>query len=124
MKTKDEITAEIKKLRDMKPNVRHFTSFGDDNWACIEAQIRTLQTPLDEDAIWDHWSNDETDVYERDGARDALEWRNSETFEGKDASAPSEDWESLLTATAPVSKPKIKPRSIRPAAKKRTKRAR
>ena len=40
--TEKQVKAEIERLTEMKPNVRHHTSFGDDNWGKIEAQIMVL----------------------------------------------------------------------------------
>jgi len=42
MKTRYEIRDEINALREIKPTVRRFTAFGDDNWAAIDVQIDAL----------------------------------------------------------------------------------
>ncbi len=42
LKTQKEVDAEVEKLREMKPFVRQFTSFGDDNHARIEAEIQAI----------------------------------------------------------------------------------
>jgi hypothetical protein len=90
-KTSEEVKAEVAKLREMKPNIRHRTSFGDDNWAAIDAQIKVLEEGMDEDEIWDEWPEDEEDMHERDSAREALAWNNGD----KDSEAPSDTWRSL-----------------------------
>jgi len=91
VRTQDEINAEIAKLREMKPSVRHHTAFGDDNWAAIDAQIKVLTEHLDEDAIWDEWPRDESDLSMRDAARDAVAWMTD-----ADNKPPSNDWQSLV----------------------------
>lgn len=39
----EDIQAEIDGLREIKPLVRQYSMFGDDNWAAIEAQIAVLE---------------------------------------------------------------------------------
>jgi hypothetical protein len=92
-KTPDEIKAEVAKLREMKPRVRHRTSFGDDNWAAIDAQIKVLEEGMDEDEIYDEWPEGERDMHERDSALEALAWKNGEETEDE---TPSAGWQSLV----------------------------
>lgn len=93
MKTKEQIESEIKALREMKPSVRHRTMFGDDNHAAIDAQIKVLEEGMSEDAIYDEWPEDEEDAHERDHARDAATWRDSDDPED---GAPSVGWKELV----------------------------
>ena len=44
--TKAQIEKEIKELTEIKPKVRHFSMFGDDNHKCIEVQIEVLKNNL------------------------------------------------------------------------------
>ena len=60
MKTQDEINTEIELLKAIKPKVRRFTAFGDDNWKSIDAQIITLERKFDEDAIYDRYDDPNT----------------------------------------------------------------
>jgi hypothetical protein len=92
-KTPDEVKAEIAKLREMKPTVRHHTAFGGDNWAAIDAQIKVLEEGMDADKIWDEWPDDERDMHERDSALEALAWKDGEETEDE---TPSAGWQSLV----------------------------
>lgn len=47
MRTPKEIKTEIEKLRALKPRIRRFSSFGDDHWANLEAQIDVLENKTD-----------------------------------------------------------------------------
>lgn len=75
----------------MKPNVRHYSIFGDDHRAAIDAQIKVLSSrdmdasDIDDLALELRWSD-----YVTSGAHDALMWLSG------DASLPSGDWESLV----------------------------
>jgi len=85
-KTEKQVSDEIKKLRDMKPNVRRFTAFGDDNWRRIEVQIAVLERNMDENDIGIY-----TDPDENSQAYDAIQWREGEIDE-----SPSDGWKSLV----------------------------
>ena len=100
MKSEKEIDAEIGKLEEMKPKVRHYTAFGDDNWAAVEVQIEALEKRMTDDACFDRWPNDAS-VEERNAAREASEWLYDETGE---VEAPSTEWEPLTKPTLPMSK--------------------
>lgn len=88
-----EIQIEIDRLKKMKPKVKHYTFFGDDNWARIEAQIRVLDLGLNEDDIYDEWPGDD-EMEIRSGAQDALAWIEGEGGEGDDP--PSAGWKELM----------------------------
>lgn len=91
VKTQAEIDAEIKKLEDMKPNVRHYTFFGDDNHEAIEAQVKALQEDADDDDTYD-WQNDgDFSEHAIEAARQAILWRN-----GDEDEAPSDGWAPLV----------------------------
>jgi hypothetical protein len=89
-KTEDEIKAEVKLLRAIKPKVRRTTAFGDDNHAAIEAQIRALEEGMDEDEICDKWDGDGEDR-QRDDALYSCNWKN-----GYETESPSDGWKSLV----------------------------
>lgn len=50
--TPKAIAAEIAKLKALKPKVKRYTFFGDDNHAAINAQIEVLEKGMDDDAIF------------------------------------------------------------------------
>lgn len=102
MKTAAEITAEFDKLVDLKPKVRRFTAFGDDNHQAIEAQLEVLDKRLSKDEIYDQFgltgdddidADEGRDEHTLDNALQALNW-----IEGDSDTSPSEDWRSLVTA--------------------------
>jgi len=98
MRSQEEINAEIAKLKEMKPTVRHFTAFHDDNHEAIDAQIRVLEKGMTEDEIYDHWDRAEADEHARSAALDAQQWRDGEErpdVEDQDAT-PSSGWEELI----------------------------
>lgn len=90
--TPEQVSAEVSKLREMRPFVRPVSAFGDDNRGAIDAQIDVLENDLSEDAIWRRYCPDDDDGSNQslDSALDALAWRN-----GVNAAPPSKDWEPL-----------------------------
>lgn len=78
VRTKDEIEAQAYELEAMKPTVRQYSHFGDDNWARIEAQIAVLRENLSEREIEDRYLDG--GVY--DEAMLARAWMNGEDPEG------------------------------------------
>lgn len=94
MKTDDAINKEILNLKKMKPTVRRFTDFGDDNWLVIDAQIAALERGYDHDEAYDAFptESDDEDPIELNGALEAIDWMNEE----KDSETPSDGWSSLV----------------------------
>lgn len=100
MRPSKEIEDEIQHLQALRPKIRRFTAFGNDNWEEIDAQIKTLTERLDtDDALADEFLSDEVDEEPSDreyeiesSARDAMQWM----LEEKGAKAPSEDWQGLV----------------------------
>jgi hypothetical protein len=90
MRTDAEINAEIKKLRDMKPNVRMTSAFGDNHHNAIDAQIRVLDELMDEEDIETIFDDDAQNV--RDEAYNALQWMLGED----EYDAPSQGWQELV----------------------------
>lgn len=94
MKTQEAIKAEVAKLRELKPQVRQRTYFGDDNWNAIDAEIKVLEEGMHEDKIWDEWPDTERgpDLFLRDAAIGACNWMNDDP----DTEAPSVGWQALI----------------------------
>jgi hypothetical protein len=89
--TKEQVTMEIAKLKEMKPHVRHFSAFNDDNHEAIDAQIQVLEEDMDDDGIDENWPDD--DQYSiRDAAQAARSWLDGES----DTATLSEEWEGLV----------------------------
>lgn len=90
--TDKEIKKEIAQLKELKPDVRRFNVFNDDNHAKIDAQIRVLEEDLSEDDIYDEWpAEDGQDEVLRNSSLDARKWLDGESEDG----APSEGWAIL-----------------------------
>lgn len=89
--TQKQVEAEINRLRDLQPRVRHFTMFHDDNRAAVGIQIRVLEGELDEDAVEEQLANEDITQHEYDNALEALQWLAGE---GSTATL-SEEWEPL-----------------------------
>jgi len=91
IKTQDEINEEIKKLREMKPKVRRYTRFGDDNHEAIDAEIQVLEENVTEDDTY-RWEEDgDFSQHACESARSAILWRD-----GDEDESPSESWELLV----------------------------
>ena len=88
MPTTEQIQNEIAQLKEMKPHVRRFSAFGDDNRAAIGAAIKVLEHLLPEGAIYDRWEDLQ---HLLDSALDARRW-----LDGAESVAPSSDWKSLV----------------------------
>lgn len=120
-RTEEEVQAEIKTLEELKPKVPQRSSFGDNNWAIIDAQIETLRERYDQGRIDQVWG--EVDIHLE--AVEALHWRL-----GNSDDAPSKAWSSLVgvkpkyIGQPPISdlnkiKPKTGKKSVKTAAKAR-----
>lgn len=98
MKTAQEIHAEVDALRKMKPDVRHFTAFGDDNWAAIDRQIEALVDEWTDNDVRD--LRDDLTEHEFQSAREAIDWANGDYDEyeedGEIVDRPSLSWKSLV----------------------------
>lgn len=87
--TQESITAEIAKLKEMKPRVRAKTAFGDDNHRAIETQIRVLSERMTSDEADEKYG--EAVDHIRDNAMEAAHWLDGESSDG----SPSENWAPL-----------------------------
>jgi hypothetical protein len=97
MKTAEEIQAEIDRLKEMKPTVRRFDTFGGDNHAKIDAELDVLEERMDEDEIYDRWSDEDDPEINYDlisSARYAMAW-----MMGDEEDPPSKGWEALVEKT-------------------------
>lgn len=82
MKTDAEIKTEIALLRSLRPQIPPTTMFGDDNLACIDAEIRTLsERYVTDEKLAEMFlpAGDDEDLPEQDfrnesAARDAMFW--------------------------------------------------
>src|SRR6266550_4713598 len=98
MRTDKEITAEIKKLKAMKPKTIQRSFFGADHHAAIDAQVEVLTKRMETDDIYDKFPNrDETGAEEDcpsnvfEAALEAGEWMH----EQNETPAPSVGWKEL-----------------------------
>lgn len=90
--TQEQIDAEIKKLEELKPRVRQFTTFHDDNRAAIEIQLQALRDEIGEEELYDLLEEEDITQHEYDAATEAFNWLKgvgeSETL--------SEEWQPLV----------------------------
>lgn len=91
--TAKQIEAEIALLEKMKPAVRQYSAFGDDNHASIDAQIEVLNNMFDDDDVYNNAEepDGEWPQYVVDSALEAVRW-----LEGDNEEPPSDDWKPLL----------------------------
>jgi predicted ATPase len=86
--TQDEVTKEVKTLREQLKTVRYYSGFGDDNRSQIKAQIRVAEEDMDSDDI-----NDTFDGEDQSAAFQMRDWMDYGS-DGDDGS-PSEGWAPL-----------------------------
>lgn len=90
-----EVKAEIKKLKEMKPNVRRLSGFGDDHHAAIDVQVDVLEGNLSDDYIYGQWgegaAEEERSENLLSSACDARRWLDGDG----DGVPPSADWKCL-----------------------------
>ena len=98
MKTASEIRDEVKALTEIKPKVRRYTVFGDDNWAAIDRQIEALVDEWTDNDVRD--LQDDLTEHEFQSAREAIAWVYDvyEEYEkdGEIVDRPSLSWKSLV----------------------------
>jgi hypothetical protein len=98
-RTPEEIKAEIKKLKAMKPGVRHFGTFGNDNWKSLNRDVEVLEKEMTEQEVYRRQKGDDeddTDGWTCDETANAIEvvrWMNGE----KGVDSPSKNWKPLWT---------------------------
>lgn len=87
-KTKEETEQQIIKLKELRPKVRPYSAFGDDNLAKLDAQVKVLEEDMDSDEIWDEWPQEESDMGIRMAAEEAANWLVGKS----EADDLAEDW--------------------------------
>lgn len=95
MRTVSEITAEIQKLKDIKPKVRRKTLFGEDNHEAIDIQIHVLEKVMTESKIYDTYDSvgdDDIDHDEGRGERQLDNAMHAFRWMHGDEEKLSEDW--------------------------------
>lgn len=93
--TAKQIKAQIVWLEKNKPKIRHYSMFGEDNHANVEAVITVLSESLDENDIYDRFGSDEEegdDPPELDAALFARRWMDGE----EEDTSPQKNWEPLV----------------------------
>ena len=78
MKTQEQITKEIEALKTVRPNVRPYSMFNDDNLAAVDAQIQVLENDMDDNEIYDRYDHVSSSEYILDAALTARQWVNDE----------------------------------------------
>jgi hypothetical protein len=86
----EQIAAEIEALREIKPRVRHFSSFGDDHRRAIEAQIEVLENAYTEDEVDEEFVDFEDNI--KSSALDAANWLTGD----HESERLVDDWKSLV----------------------------
>jgi hypothetical protein len=92
-KTEEQIAAEVSALEAVKPKLREFTAFGDNNHAAVDAQLAVLRQRMDHDDVYDAYGDEESedfDQYTLDAALNAHDWMVGTL--AADEGSPSEDW--------------------------------
>lgn len=102
-KTKNQIKQQINALTKMKPRVLHYSGFGDDHHAAIDAQIHVLEEQLTTSEIYDLQSDCQDQECSGD---DGIEWHIENIFEnaleaakwlsGEEAIKPTDNWKTLV----------------------------
>ena len=89
-RTREERDNEVLALKAIKPKVRRYSMFRDDNWAAIDAQVRTVDEGLDEDRIYDLFGDLGELTSAGEAAVEAWRWTEGEVID-----APSTEWQEL-----------------------------
>jgi hypothetical protein len=82
------INAQIAALEEIKPRVRHYSSFGDNHHYAIEAQVRVLTDRMRPDRALGFFAGCPDNV--QDAVSDVVDWLEGE------APAPVESWKELV----------------------------
>lgn len=91
-KTDTEVLAEIEKLQRIKPHIRQYSFFGDDNKAAIQAEIDVLTERMNLEDV--HHRFDPCDQYVLESAMSAHDWMTGQL--DPDLLDPSDNWTSLV----------------------------
>ena len=100
MKTASEMRDQVKPLTEIKPKVRRYSTFGDDNWAAIDRQIEALVDEWVDGNARDALDEGDISLHEFDAACEAIAWADDvyEEYEedGEIVDRPSLSWKSLV----------------------------
>lgn len=100
MKTASEIRDEVKALTEIKPKVRRYSAFGNDNLAAIDRQIEALVDKWTDDDAYDALDDGGISRHEFDAACEAIAWADGAYDEyeedGEIVDRPSLSWKSLV----------------------------
>ncbi len=86
MPTQEQVTSEVRILKNLKPVIQRHGIFDDDNWMAIDAEIAVLERNLSREDIVKVWEDRET----QDAALYAREW-----IDGHGDAPPSFSWAPL-----------------------------
>ena len=79
MKTNEEIKKEVEALKAIRPKVKPYSIFGDDNLANLDAQVNVLENNLDPDDIYEQYDHADASEYVLEGALEADNWRSGDS---------------------------------------------
>lgn len=93
--TPEQITAEVERLRSVKPRVARHSFFGDDNHDAIDAQIRVLEEAMSHDDVHNRFGENSLEFTENvlESALMAHDWMTGEL--ASDESSPAAGWEVI-----------------------------
>ena len=74
MKTSEEIKKEIEALKAVRPKVREFRVFGDNNLDDLDAQLDVLENCLDSEEIYEKYDHSGASESVLEGALEAWNW--------------------------------------------------
>lgn len=78
MKTQKEIKKEVEALKAIRPKVKPYSMFGDDNLAALDAQVDVLENDLDNADIYERYDYCNSSEHVLEAALDARNWVNNE----------------------------------------------
>jgi len=78
MKMQEQIKKEIKALETVRPKVRPYSIFGDDNLAALDAQIEVLENNWDNNEIYDKYDRIDSSEHILESALAARQWIDDE----------------------------------------------
>lgn len=90
MKTEERIKKEIEALKTVRPNVRPYSMFGDDNLTALDAQVAVLENDWDNNDIYDEYDRAGLSEEILSSALYARQWIDDET--DPDDGDLAEDW--------------------------------
>ena len=74
MKTQQEIDKQVVDLKEIRSKIKTHNYFGDSKLDELDAQVKALEDSMDNDDIFDEWPEEESDIYIRTAAEEALNW--------------------------------------------------